>query len=96
VENVYTKQELYDGEKMDELPDIIIETPGYNHIARFGFGQTFLSDPLERSAPVKEGFMISSREVKSDLGIVDLSTSIAALLGTDFGEGKNVFKSTGD
>lgn len=93
VENVYTKQELYDGEKMDELPDIIIETPGYNHIARFGFGQTFLKDPVERSAPVKEGFMISNREVDGSLDIVDLSSSIASLLGTDFGEGEKVFNS---
>lgn len=96
VENVYTKEELYDGEKMDELPDIIIETPGYNHIARFGFGDTFLKDPVERSAPVKEGFMVSNREVEGCLDIVDLSTSVAALRGTEFGEGENVFNSTAD
>lgn len=96
VENVYRKEEIYDGERMDEVPDIIIETPGYNHIARFGFGDTFLRDPVERSAPVKEGFMVSNREVEGSLDIVDLSSSVAARLGTEFGEGENVFKSTED
>ena len=93
VENIYTREEIYEGEKMDEVPDIVVETPGYNHIARFGFGKKFLRDPVEKSAPVKEGFMMSNRELsKGNVSIVDLSTSIAGLLGSDFGEGENVFK----
>lgn len=93
VENIYKKEELYSGEKMDEVPDIVIETPGYNHIARFGFGKTFLNDPTEQSSPVKEGFMMSNRELKQEnASIVDLSSSIGNLLGEDFGEGENVFK----
>jgi predicted AlkP superfamily phosphohydrolase/phosphomutase len=94
VENIYRKEEIYDGERMDELPDIVIETPGYNHIARFGFGETFLHNPVEKSAPVKEGFAASNRKIEDNISIVDLSSSIAELTGEDFGEGENVFKSS--
>lgn len=97
VENVYTKEELYDGEKMDELPDIIVEMPGYNHIARFGFGSTFLRDPVEKSAPVKEGFLLTNRDVTAgNISIVDLSTSVADLLGAEFGEGDAIWEDPKD
>lgn len=93
IENIYKKEDIYDGENMDEVPDIVVEMPGYNHIARFGFGKTFLDNPVEKSAPVKEGFAMSNREMMDgNMSIVDLSTSIAALLGEDFGEGENIFK----
>lgn len=95
VENIYTKEEIYSGSEMGEMPDIVIETPGYNHIARFGFGDTFLNDPVESSAPVKEGFVMSNREIEgSGISIVDMSSSVAAVLGEEFGEGENVFNVT--
>lgn len=91
-ENVYTKEELYDGEKMDDLPDIIVESPGYNHVAKFGFGNTFTTDLTEAAAPVKEGFVMADRSLTvADPTIIDLSTSVADLLGTAFGEGRDLF-----
>ncbi len=95
VTAVHTKEELYgvsDPAATNAVPDIVIETPGYNHVARFGFGRTFLDDPVEASAPVKEGFVMADRPITgTNMSIIDLSTSVAALLGTDFGIGRDIF-----
>jgi len=93
VENIYTKEELYTGNETERVPDIVIETPGYNHIARFGFGDTFLNEPVEKSSPIKEGFLVSNKEVRNleNISIIDLSTSIAHIQGKEFGEGENIF-----
>lgn len=92
VENVYKKEEIYSGERMEDVPDIIVEAPGYNHIARFGFGQKFLRNPVESSSPVKEGFVISNRKISGEnLKITDLTASVTAELGDPYGEGKNFF-----
>lgn len=92
VENVYRKEEIYSGEDMEDVPDIIIETPGYNHIARFGFGSTFLDKPVEKSAPVKEGFVIANRDIETENNtIIDLSTTVAKERGIEFGEGRFMF-----
>lgn len=91
-ENVYTKEEVYNGTKMDDLPDIVVESPGYNHVAKFGFGRTFTTDIAESAAPVKEGFVLADRPITGENAtIIDLASSVASMLGTDFGEGRNLF-----
>ncbi|MFB6144877.1 MAG: alkaline phosphatase family protein [Candidatus Nanohaloarchaea archaeon] len=94
VSEIHTKDEIYSGDKMDRVPDIVFETPGYNHVARFGFGDTFLSNPVEKASPHPEGFVMSNREVQTDNNtIMDLSRTVVDLLGVDIGdkEGRNMF-----
>jgi len=88
-EQVHTRDELYSGEHFDDMPDIVVEAPGVNHIARFGFWKDMLQDPAEQSTPFREGFIAGSQPFTVDeAGITDLSTTVAALLNASYGEGK--------
>lgn len=88
-EEVHTRDELYSGEHLEDMPDIVVEAPGVNHIARFGFWKDMLQDPAEQSTPFRTGFVAGSRPFTVDeAGITDLSTTVAALLNASYGEGK--------
>lgn len=88
-EAVHTREEVYSGDRIDEMPDIVVEGPGINHIARFGFWKDMLHDPAEQSTPTRTGFIAGDRQLTVDeASITDLSTTVAALLNASFGDGK--------